>query len=663
MVSVPVRIVIAFLVVLTFTNVWCIHEHFNVFVLHSQDSEAACPPPIEKVVMVESNGDKMNEIAVVEIPEKKVNERKNPMDCEGFPDWPLSRVSTLHEDNVGEPQCDPNNLVHPWLLRQTSAPNRRPSKDDVKATLSNLPSGTGFQWHSNEDICAFMRTQPLRFQALHNSLPRTPHRVDLWRCLLLHQRGGVYLDDDAYLNVQFNSSFVESVDSVCTTQRSSPKNMGIQEGITEYQHPFGFTIYNGLLISKPCDRVLLSVAERMVQIGDIDSKNMEGQPMVHKHTKKLSNWCNLKLLAIAIAERAPEELHPDANCLVAEPGNCTFFERDTRFTVPFTWFQKSGELNRQGSVIRYKDDHDWTTAVFDVNQCGGMVVAQVSGGKHDAVSVDPHPSPWVPDTYNRMVFTHVGKAGGSYLIQLMRALAKRNQFAVVKGSKTVGFNPPRQKLFDDIVSQKNNTVHENHARCVNGLEDREFISIVRDPIGSMNSYFYYNVDTEIRGEKAFNLLKTRKKDKLCGCFNLEFDECIDTQHKNKCTIELPSQMLYFCDHDDSQCTVDVALSNVEKHALVGITEEMSLTVELLEKLTPWVYSGSAKEVAAMKEASKVSKRSTNIFNSVTNTSLNGATSSRTRQQIKERAVNYKDEFEFYNRVKKLFWRKVTQLSN
>ena len=101
---------------------------------------------------------------------------------------------------------------------------------------------------------------------------------------------------------------------------------------------------------------------------------------------------------------------------------------------------------------------------------------------------------------------------------------------------------------------------------------------------------------------------------------------------------------------------------MDKYALVGITEEMSLTVELLEKVTPWVFGGQAEEVAARKNASKESKRSTNIFNPVTNTSLNGATSTRTQQQIKERAVNYEDEIEFYNRVEKLFWRKVVQLS-
>ena len=47
-----------------------------------------------------------------------------------------------------------------------------------------------------------MRTQPLRFQDLFNTLIKSTHKVDLWRYLLLYQRGGIYLDDDAQLPLQ-----------------------------------------------------------------------------------------------------------------------------------------------------------------------------------------------------------------------------------------------------------------------------------------------------------------------------------------------------------------------------------------------------------------------------------------------------------------------------
>mmetsp|Transcript_24775 Transcript_24775/g.58151 ORF Transcript_24775/g.58151 Transcript_24775/m.58151 type:complete len:793 (+) Transcript_24775:112-2490(+) len=320
---------------------------------------------------------------------KKIKKKKrNVMDCEGFPDWPLSPAVALYDDNVGASKCDApdvnNDSNHPLILHQTSAPNRRPSVSEVNATLSNLPFGTGYTWHSDKDICAFMRTQPLRFQALYNAMGRTPHKVDLWRYLLLYKQGGIYLDDDAELLVRFNSSFVDSVDSVYVTQGNKPKHMGVDKSVknnVEKQRAFGFTIYNGLLISKPCNRVLLSVAERMVQIGPIEDS--WARSVAHPD---LMNWYNLKLLAMAIAERSPNELHTDVNC-EAGPINCSFFERDpTNHKLPF---------NNKRSIIVYDDDQNWKTAVFDVPQCG-MAVQQAADGKHNVVSVDPHPSPWFP---------------------------------------------------------------------------------------------------------------------------------------------------------------------------------------------------------------------------------------------------------------------------
>ena len=193
--------------------------------------------------------------------------------------------------------------------------------------------------------------------------------------------GGVYLDDDAELLVHFNSSFVESVNSVYATQNNNKKAMGTNEE----ERLFGYTIYNGLLITKPCNRVLLSVAESMVRIGQVSFKGLKTwETDVPQH--QLLNWYNLKLLAIAIAERSPPDLPADVNC-EAGPSNCTFFEKGTHHKVPF---------NNKRSVFVYRDDHDWPTAVFDTAQCK-MVVQQVPGGKHDAVSVDPHPSPWFPN--------------------------------------------------------------------------------------------------------------------------------------------------------------------------------------------------------------------------------------------------------------------------
>ncbi|GFH62045.1 hypothetical protein CTEN210_18521 [Chaetoceros tenuissimus] len=239
----------------------------------------------------------------------------------------------------------------------------------------------------------------------------------------------------------------------------------------------------------------------------------------------------------------------------------------------------------------------------------------------------------------------------------MEALQKRNDFELVQGASLngTGFMPKKERLFADIKSLDNNTIYENHANYIQGLEDLEWISVVRDPLALMNSHFYYAVDTRTRGKKAYKVLEERKKDKVCGCFNLEFDECIDTKFKHNCTINLPSQMSYFCEPRDPDCTLDSALRNVENYLLIGITEEMAIAMKMLEILSPWAFSGQGDVKGS------VSKRGTQVFNPVTNTSLNGAISTRTRTQIKERAHTYNDEIQFYNAMKRMFWKKAVEL--
>jgi len=271
-----------------------------------------------------------------------------PMYCEGFPTWPLPPEDVIYDTSVGAPKCFHGKST-PFILHQTTAPHRRPSNLQVETrALSKLPSETGYIWHSDEDICDFMRTQPLRFQALFNVLPRTPHKTDLWRYLLLYQQGGIYLDDDAELLVSFNSTFLNSIDSLYMTHGNGEKAMGVSDAV---QRPFGTTIYNGFLVSKPCNPVLLSVAERMIQIGPVSKRSPWEKNATHPH---LLNWYNLKLLAMAIAERAPEDLSPDP-CCTEGPNKCLLFQKSK---------QNSKFCGRPLAI--YKDDNDWTTAVFDL---------------------------------------------------------------------------------------------------------------------------------------------------------------------------------------------------------------------------------------------------------------------------------------------------------
>jgi len=85
-------------------------------------------------------------------------------------------------------------------------------------------------------------------------------------------------------------------------------------------------------------------------------------------------------------------LNSDEECTIG-PTKWAFFERNNAHKLRFP-----SSRNKNTPVIVYKDDHGWTTAVFDVTQCG-MTVQQVKGGKHGAVAVEnPYPTSWFPDT-------------------------------------------------------------------------------------------------------------------------------------------------------------------------------------------------------------------------------------------------------------------------
>lgn len=293
-------------------------------------------------------------------------------------------------------------------------------------------------------------------------------------------------------------------------------------------------------------------------------------------------------------------------------------------------------------------------------QCG-TAVNQVPAGKHDndVALENPHPTPSISATKDnhQMVFVHVGKSGGSYLVNVMESLQERNGFKYVEGFHlSGGFYPSKKKLTEDLKSLENNTVYGNHVNYIQGFDDWDWISMVRDPFELTNSNYYYEVDPGLRGEKAEEVIAKRKNDTVCGCFGLEFDECINTKYNNNCTIELSPQMAYFCKKKDPECSLDLALSHAENFKFIGITEEMALSLTVFEKLSPWVFGDQA-------EASTVSKRSTKLFNPITNTTLNGAISTRTRKQLKERAINYHDEIQFYNAMKRRFWKKAVELES
>jgi len=266
------------------------------------------------------------------------------------------------------------------------------------------------------------------------------------------------------------------------------------------------------------------------------------------------------------------------------------------------------------------------------------------------------PAP-APNAVQKMIFTHIGKAGGSYFVSLLGLLAARNNFTYVRGAKLGGFMPGRHELTAQLVSMKNNSVYENHANFVPDLNGPgwQWMSVMREPLDLWGSLFYYGVDVEIRKGKGMEAIEKRKADPVCGCANLEFDACINMMYMNNCTMKVPSQYHYFCAPKEPECSAALAFTRVrDYYVLVGFTDHMDLTLKALAALMPWVFAGHENVEAA------ANLRSTHLFNPITKTTLNGALSTRSRKQIAERASNYEEEYRFYKQVRLLFYRRLCE---
>ena len=298
----------------------------------------------------------------------------------GQSQWPLQAADILHERN-GPPVCLPMAKNASWTLHQSSL--KRPSKQYVDMVLRSLPVGTSYKWHNDSDVCRFMRTQPLRFQALFNFLPRTVHKIDLWRYLLLHEQGGIYLDDDAKLEVVLNALLLDKVDSAYV--------------MPTFSATIGFVVYNGFLASRPCNRALLNTAERMVDLGYPVLKHPSRYSAAARRLSRILwgdnvtsrfpklNWYNLALLASAVAAQAPPTAlnHCTSdNQAGGKKPNCTFFRRDHSLRTATMQPDLSAATRSlhipplRKSATLFEDRSGWRVALLDSSS-----VRQVHGAE------------------------------------------------------------------------------------------------------------------------------------------------------------------------------------------------------------------------------------------------------------------------------------------
>ena len=223
-----------------------------------------------------------------------------------------------------------------------------------------------------------------------------------------------------------------------------------------------------------------------------------------------------------------------------------------------------------------------------------------------AVSTLLPPRPQVHQ-YHRLVYNRVPKCGSSTLIALVKLLAARNNFTLVNDEH---FWPSAKRLKDTIVNLPQRTFYINHAGFwPDAPPNVGWINMVREPLDWLNTRFYYEVD-ESRGDDAQVTLQKRFQDTQCGCYKLEYDECVRTQHLNGCPLSTGAEDLtrFTCGPNERGCGVNhkdreeerayhmkTAQSRAEQRfVFVGLTEEYVRSIRMLEVLLPDWFDGASE---------------------------------------------------------------------
>ena len=289
------------------------------------------------------------------------------------------------------------------------------------------------------------------------------------------------------------------------------------------------------------------------------------------------------------------------------------------------------------------------------------------------------------DTFKRLVYNRVPKAGSSLMDNLIHKLSTRNNFKFVQDTD---YLPNATSLAQRIRALPEGDVYINHAGFdATAPADVAFMNLVREPIDRAVSLFYYGVDSVTRpAERAEECLKNRQDAGACGCAGQEADYCVYSQLGNHCYDECGegeagterycqpfddldagcatshrtySQTMFFCPptKDRVDCDAHTAARTArERYVFVGMVEEFELSVLALEQLLPRWFAGAHEILAGLPDSAH---RATKDNNNLTHTlGSSGTLSAGSRQIMAERADN---QLAFYDTINASFWRTMAKL--
>merc|ERR1711884_927130 len=260
-------------------------------------------------------------------------------------------------------------------------------------------------------------------------------------------------------------------------------------------------------------------------------------------------------------------------------------------------------------------------AKIDSGKSGGRSIEDITKPKsHLSRELSNEKVKLNPVDYNNTVkakkevlfFNRVPKVGSQTTMELLKSLAKRNNFAYHKDRtqkvETIKLTYNEEKWLANMVNYfEPPSVYVKHVCFVNftqfDMDMPIYVNLVRDPVERVISWYYYVRAPWyfVERKRAFPELPLPNPNWL----RKDYETCVKRGDKECQWLEggerddFGQLTEFFCGQDDdctgfnTEVAMKKAMYNVEKHyAVVGILEELNKTLTVLEHYVPRFFKGA-----------------------------------------------------------------------
>ncbi|CAH1774134.1 unnamed protein product, partial [Owenia fusiformis] len=211
----------------------------------------------------------------------------------------------------------------------------------------------------------------------------------------------------------------------------------------------------------------------------------------------------------------------------------------------------------------------------------------------------------IPNKVNREIFLYnrIPKCGSSTLLTLFNKMAAFSNYTSETSTvflEQVLSDGNLQEFVEHLVQLQSKIdgrlVYDRHIHYVNferfGYRNPIYFNMVRDPFEQAMSWYYY-----MFARQSFSFISAKQRATFTQKHKWKtYGKCIEEYRNTSfgleemCFLDEGLYAGWFCGHADECKDLDIGLpiakQHIERYTLIGLTEELSLSLKALEKLIP-----------------------------------------------------------------------------